>query len=218
MNIGFYISGKSNRLFKFLKQANSAVIQMIKVVISDYEMENGLQALLENLKIHYVVYEYKHLAGKDNKEKNRTFSNHMKQELDAYVIDYCFSFGKHLLSGELLEAYQYRLINFHPALLPMYPGTRSIDQAVDHGNTFLVGNTAHFIDSGMDTGIIIMQSAIPLQAFLFEKDYDVVLDMQIEMLNQLIQVLVEERLTVEDGRTFIKGADYSRGAIYPRIE
>lgn len=217
MNLGFYISGKSNRLFKFLKQADSTVIRMIKVVISDYAIDNALQTLLEKAGIQCAVYEYKQLTGNGNKEKNRTLSDCMKHELDAYAIDYCFSFGSHLLSGELLEAYKYRLINFHPAILPMYPGVNAIDQAVAHGNTFLVGNTAHFIDSGMDTGIIIMQSVMPLQAFLYEKDYDVILDMQIEMLNLLIDILTENRLHVRDGRAIIDGAMYTKGVIFPAI-
>ncbi|MCH5270272.1 MAG: hypothetical protein J1E83_05930 [Lachnospiraceae bacterium] len=117
----------------------------------------------------------------------------------------------------MLERYEYRLINFHPALLPLYPGSKAIDQAVKQGNTLLVGNTAHFIDSGMDTGTVIMQSVIPLQAFLDSNDYDSVLDLQIDMLNKLIYILVNDRLEIINGRVHIQGADYARSAIYPYI-
>lgn len=47
----------------------------------------------------------------------------------------------------------------------MFPGIKAIDQASDYGNVLLVGNTAHFIDSGVDTGPIIMQSVIPIMNF-----------------------------------------------------
>lgn len=217
MNIGFYVSGKSNRLFKFLNQADEKIISSIKIVVSEYEIENELKGILKQKKIAYSVYEYKELPGNNNKEKNLELSNHIMEELDKNDIDYCFSFGRHLLSGELLKKYNHRLINFHPALLPMYPGGKAIDQAVEHGNTFLVGNTAHFIDAGMDTGVIIMQSVIPLQAFLAEKDYNVVLDIQIDMLNKLMEVLADGRLSMKNGRAIIEGADYMRSSIFPKV-
>lgn len=99
----------------------------------------------------------------------------------------------------------------------MFPGVKSIDQAVNYGNVLLVGNTAHFIDAGMDTGKIIMQSVIPVKHFLDTQDYDVVLDLQIEMLHKLIHVIDDNRLHVIYDRVIIDGADYSRNVIFPEI-
>lgn len=97
-------------------------------------------------------------------KKNLELSNNLLQVLREYEIDYCFSFGAHILKGKLLEEYENRIINFHPSLLPAYPGIKSIDRAIaDKVN--LLGNTVHFIDAGMDTGPIIMQSVIPSVAF-----------------------------------------------------
>ena len=144
-------------------------------------------------------------------------SNFILERLEKNTIDYMFSFGSHILSGELLERYSYKLINFHPAILPMFPGVKSIDQAVNYGNVLLVGNTAHFIDAGMDTGKIIMQSVIPVKHFLDTQDYDVVLDLQIEMLNKLIRVIDDNRLRVINDKVIIDGADYSRNVIFPEI-
>lgn len=142
-------------------------------------------------------------------------SDFILEKLVEHGIDYCISFGSHILSGDLLKQYENKLINFHPAILPMFPGVKSIDQAVDHGNVLLVGNTAHFIDSGMDTGPIIMQSVIPLKAFRDTKDYDIVLDLQIEMLNKLLKVLEGNRLHFVNGYPVIEGADYNRNMIFP---
>ncbi len=48
----------------------------------------------------------------------------------------------------------------------------------------------NIVDKGVDTGPIIMQSVIPLQAFSdTNDDYDVILDLQITMLNQIIEIL-----------------------------
>lgn len=215
MRYAFYISGRSGRLFKFLKQANMEFIKKeIKLVISDAQIDEKLQVILTKCGISAEIIEDKKLEG-DRKKKNRLISDFMLKKLIVYEIDYCISFGSHILSGDLLKKYKNKLINFHPAILPMFPGIKSIDQAVDHGNVLLVGNTAHFIDSGMDTGMVIMQSVIPLKAFRNTRDYDIVLDLQIEMLNKLLKVLDEGRLQIINGVPTINGADYMKSVIFP---
>lgn len=212
----FYISHRSGRLYKFINQASTEVLSQIKLVVSDYDIVDELKNLLLDKQIPFVIINYPELAGDTNIIKNSELSDKMLELFEEYNIDYMFSFGSHILSGELLKKYENRLINFHPSILPMFPGKNSIDQAVNHGNTFLIGNTAHLMDEGMDTGKIIMQSVIPIQAFLEGNDYDVVLDIQIDMLNKLIYVLNEDRLIV-DGKAIIKGANYNKGVIFPEI-
>src|SRR4051812_37601106 len=65
----------------------------------------------------------------------------------------------HLLTRGFIAAFAQRIINVHPALLPAFPGMRSIEQAVEHG-VRVAGVTVHFIDDGVDTGPIILQRAI----------------------------------------------------------
>ncbi len=215
MKYGFYISGKSSRLLKFLQQATIDDISSIKIVISDYKINESFKDLLTDYQIDCVVLNYLELDGSSNKEKNLILSDKIQKILMDYKIDYCFSLGSHLLGGELLENYKNRLINLHPAILPMFPGLKAVDQAAEKDNIFVVGNTAHFIDEGMDTGMIIMQSVIPLKLFLDTKDYDVILDMQVEMLNRLFKILNRDALRIENGRVVINGADYSKGYIFP---
>ena len=151
MNYGFYISKKSSRLTKFLKQEGNLFAKDLKIVISDYPVDPKQKKQFLDFGLEVIEYDYKILPGEHNKEKNLELSNRIMRILDEYSIDYCISFGSHILAGELLEKYKYHLINFHPALLPMFPGRAAVDQAVEHGNVLLVGNTAHFIDDGMDT-------------------------------------------------------------------
>lgn len=216
MNYAFYISGRSGRLFKFLKQADTALLRGggVKLVVSDALIEEQLKTFLIEYDITTAIIDDKKLDG-DRKKKNRLISDFILEKLTEYDIDYCFSFGSHILSGELLKSYENKLINFHPAILPMFPGRKSIDQAEEHGNILLVGNTAHFIDSGMDTGPIIMQSVIPLKSFSDTNDYNIVLDLQIEMLNKLLNILESNRLHFVKGMPFIDGADYNKSMIFP---
>jgi phosphoribosylglycinamide formyltransferase-1 len=66
-----------------------------------------------------------------------------------------------LVTPEILERFPTRVINLHPALLPSFPGTRGIEEALRHG-VKVTGVTVHFVDAGMDTGPIIRQEALPV--------------------------------------------------------
>lgn len=215
MRYAFYVSGKSGRLKKYLQKGKN--IEKIALVVSEYPIENELKKILDDNNIFYINSEYEKL-GECNLERNRAFSDFLLANLIAYKCDYCFSFGTHILSGKLLDVYRNRIINFHPSILPMFPGNKSIDKAVESRKCFLLGNSAHFIDEGVDSGPIILQSIIPINAFLQTRDYDIVLDLQLEMLNQIIMLLEEDRISVEGHVVNIKSADYSWNCIFPKVE
>jgi phosphoribosylglycinamide formyltransferase 1 len=66
-----------------------------------------------------------------------------------------------LLSVEFLAGFPDRVINVHPALLPAFPGLNAIQQALDYG-VKVFGVTVHFVDSGVDSGPVILQRALEL--------------------------------------------------------
>jgi phosphoribosylglycinamide formyltransferase-1 len=66
-----------------------------------------------------------------------------------------------LLSPGFLERFPSRVVNVHPALLPAFPGIRSVEQALAYG-VKVFGVTVHFVDQGIDTGPIILQRAAEL--------------------------------------------------------
>lgn len=66
-----------------------------------------------------------------------------------------------LISDEFLAAFPGRIMNIHPALLPAFPGLNAQQQAIKHGAR-ISGCTVHFVDSGVDTGPIIIQAAVPV--------------------------------------------------------
>jgi phosphoribosylglycinamide formyltransferase 1 len=67
-----------------------------------------------------------------------------------------------IVAPSLLKAFPYRVINLHPALLPAFPGTHSIADAVRYG-VKVTGVTVHFVDPGVDTGPIIAQEAVVVE-------------------------------------------------------
>ena len=67
-----------------------------------------------------------------------------------------------VLTPEFLSAFQGRIINIHPSLLPSFPGVEATKQALDYG-VKLTGCTVHFVDQGVDSGKIIAQRAVPVE-------------------------------------------------------
>jgi phosphoribosylglycinamide formyltransferase-1 len=66
-----------------------------------------------------------------------------------------------ILSDGFLDRFPDAVINVHPSLLPAFPGLRAIEQALSYG-VKVFGVTVHFVDSGVDTGPVILQRAIEL--------------------------------------------------------
>jgi len=75
----------------------------------------------------------------------------------------CLAGFMRLLTPVFVRVWQGRLMNIHPSLLPAFPGLHAQRQALDHGVT-VAGATVHFVDEGVDTGPIVLQAAVPVQA------------------------------------------------------
>jgi phosphoribosylglycinamide formyltransferase 1 len=61
-----------------------------------------------------------------------------------------------LLTPVFLQAFPWRVVNIHPALLPAFPGVDAQQQAIDYG-VKVTGCTVHLVDEGTDTGPILAQ-------------------------------------------------------------
>lgn len=103
----------------------------------------------------------------------------------------------------LLEAFPNRVLNIHPALLPSFPGTAAWKQALDYGAK-VAGCTVHFVDSGTDTGPIIVQKSVPV----LENDTPESLHARIQQQEhqaypEALQLVAEGRVTVRGRRVVI---------------
>lgn len=62
----------------------------------------------------------------------------------------------------LLTIYPQRVVNTHPSLLPAFPGVDAVGEALAYG-VKIAGVTVHLVDSGVDTGPVIAQAAVPVE-------------------------------------------------------
>jgi phosphoribosylglycinamide formyltransferase-1 len=65
----------------------------------------------------------------------------------------------HLLTPSFLERFPGRVINVHPSLLPTFPGTNAVRDALEAG-VAETGVTVHVVDEGIDTGRVIAQEPV----------------------------------------------------------
>ncbi len=212
LRFAFYVSGNASRLVKIIEQY-PVIIENTYVVINDEAPNEKLGNLLKALSVEYIEYIYKE-KGLEGDEKNIYTSNLLLEKFKEFNIDFSFCFGGRILKGELLELYKNRIINFHPAILPMFPGVKSIDQSIS-ANAFLLGNTAHFVDAGIDTGPIIMQSILQCQIY---SNYEDVLGLQLPMIYQIYCWLIENRICLEGNKVIIEKAKYNQATFYPQLE
>ena len=85
---------------------------------------------------------------------------HMIAALEARAVGLvCLAGYMRLLSGAFIAHFGGRLLNVHPSLLPAFPGLHPQRQALECG-VRIAGATVHFVDEGVDTGPIVLQSAV----------------------------------------------------------
>ena len=74
----------------------------------------------------------------------------------------CLAGFMRILSPEFIKKYKNCILNNHPAILPAFPGLDAQKQAIDYGVKYS-GCTVHFVDDGIDTGPILVQSMIQIK-------------------------------------------------------
>jgi len=109
-----------------------------------------------------------------------------------------------VLKGNFLEAFEGRIVNIHPSLLPSFPGLEGWKQALDHG-VKVTGCTVHFVDAGVDSGAIIGQQSVPV----LDQDTPESLHQRIhaaehELYPRCVAALARGELTVHGRRVVLK--------------
>ena len=145
------------------------------------------------------------LIKQDDFASKGDFENRIIQRLEEAKIDLIVLAGfMRILSRELVQKFNLKILNIHPSLLPSFKGTQGIKDAFDYG-VKIAGVTVHFVDSEMDHGPIILQAAVKID----EQDTEESLEKKIHKIEhklypQAIRLFCEGRLEVRDRRVRIK--------------
>jgi phosphoribosylglycinamide formyltransferase-1 len=129
----------------------------VAVVLSDVEGA-GILAHARDRKIPAQFIPPGKFRTKLDEEAERAFVN----ALQVAKVDLIVLAGfMRVLKGDFLRAFEGRIVNIHPSLLPSFPGLAAWKQALDHG-VKVTGCTVHFVDAGVDCGPIIGQQTVPV--------------------------------------------------------
>lgn len=168
----------------------------IAVVVSDKKKARGLERAREfNLNAFFVSA--KKLQPKEAYERK------IVEILKEHKVDLvCLAGYMRIVGKTLLNTYNGRIMNIHPALLPSFPGLHAQQQALEHG-VKISGCTVHFVDEGVDTGPIIIQKAVEVK----ENDTEETLSQRIlkeehKIYSQAITLFFKNRLKI-NGRNVI---------------
>ncbi len=93
-----------------------------------------------------------------------TWDRALTQAVGAFDPDLVLCAGfMRILGPAFLAAYEGRTVNTHPSLLPAFPGAHAVRDAVEYG-VQVTGCTVHLVDSGVDTGPVLAQAAVDVEA------------------------------------------------------
>jgi phosphoribosylglycinamide formyltransferase 1 len=103
-----------------------------------------------------------------------------------------------IIGPELVGAFRGRMLNVHPALLPSFPGTQAVADALDWG-VKVTGVTVHFVDEEVDHGPVVFQEAIEV---LPDDDWHALEARVHEVEHRLFPAAVK---ALADGRLVVEG-------------
>ncbi len=159
--LGILISGRGSNMTAILKAIKAGKIHAVPaVVISNKPDAQGLKiaesfgvptAVIQSRNFHGSRDEYDHLIEAELKKHGVGVRNGIV----------CLAGFMRILGSKFVKRHKNKILNIHPALLPAFPGMDAQKQAIKYGAKFS-GCTVHFVDSGVDTGPIILQSIVSI--------------------------------------------------------
>ena len=158
LRLGVLGSGKGSN-FVAIAQAiqNGSVPAEVALVVSDVANAGILQHAQERgLPARFIS------PGAFRTKLDPTAEANFIQALQDAQVDLVVLAGfMRILKGDFLRAFEGRVVNIHPSLLPSFPGLEAWKQALNYG-VKVTGCTVHWVDQGVDTGPILAQQAVPV--------------------------------------------------------
>lgn len=154
--VAFLVSGSGTNMENLIKRIKTGEVCADPVMV--ISNKPGVKALEKAvaLGVKTIVIDHKVYADRT------AFDMALSECLEEHQIGVIVLAGfMRVLTPDFVRKYYGRLINIHPALLPAFPGAHAIKDAWD-AKVKETGVTVHFVDSGVDTGPVILQRKVPI--------------------------------------------------------
>jgi phosphoribosylglycinamide formyltransferase 1 len=189
--VGVLISGRGRNLSALISAKIDAPYQ-IGLVISNIAGADGLNRAAD-AGIPALTIPHK---GKSRE----SFDTELDRALRAAKIDIvCLAGFMRILSDGFTRAWEGKLINIHPSLLPAYKGIRVHERVIEAGET-QSGASVHFVVPELDAGPVIAQASVPVHPDdTPETLAGRVLDVELQLYPAALRLLAGGKVRLERG-------------------
>lgn len=203
--IAVFASGRGSNFQAILNKINNGTIPAIVSLCVTNNPNAGVLAVASDNNIPARVFlprEYPDAAA---------YNDAILDELKSREIEYIVLAGYLKLIGrQIVEEFDNRIINIHPALLPAFGGKgmygHHVHDAVFQSGVRLSGATVHLVNTEYDAGPIVLQESVDISTARSAEDIAaMVLKIEHKIFPAAVKLMVEGRLKVSGKRVSISG-------------
>ncbi len=203
--IAVFASGRGSNFLAILKKIQTGYIPAKIALCITNNPDAGIISIAEANDVPVRIFIPKEFT--DAKQ----FNDVILSELKATKVDYIILAGYLKLIGtQIVEQFENRIINIHPALLPSFGGKgmygHHVHEAVFSRGVKLSGATVHLVNSEFDDGPIVMQKSVDITAVQSPEEIAAkVLEIEHEIFSEAVKLMVENKLQLSGNRVEILG-------------
>ncbi len=198
LRLGVLVSGSGTNLEAIVRACEAGEVPArVVVVVSNSAGAYALKRAADH-GIEGVFVDPREFASRD------AYDRALVELLEERGVELVALAGYMLLAGPaLVGAFRGRILNIHPALLPSFPGTHGVADALAYG-VKVSGVTVHFVDEGLDTGPVILQEAVEVREDDDESSlHQRIHEAEYRLYPLAIRYFAEGRLSIEGRRVRI---------------
>lgn len=203
MKIAVFVSGRGSNLNAILNCSDLKNLIEIVAVISDKKDCKAFKIANEFGIATFILGDGEGKISQQNLAA--TFNN---LEVEFIVLAGYLK----LIPDEVIEYFENRIINIHPALLPSFGGKGmygiNVHRAVFESSAKVSGATVHFVDCSYDTGKIISQKCVDISNVKSPEEIaEKVLEIEHQLLPEVIKAFAQNKIKIESKRVRIISED-----------
>ncbi len=155
-SLGILLSGRGSNMQAIVRACESGELPATVAIVVSNRIDAAGVAWTRERGIECRVLPHRDYEGRD--AHDRAIVDELREAGVEWV---CLAGYMRLLSPVFVTAFHNRILNIHPSLLPSFPGLDAQAQAHGHGVRW-TGCTVHLVDTELDHGPIVEQTAVPV--------------------------------------------------------
>lgn len=199
MRVAILASGNGSNFQSIIDAASRDELPNCNIILLIANKEEAYA--IERAKKHKINYKIIESYNKKREEFDQEVLDVLRENNIEIIVLAGFM---RILSKAFIEEYKNKIINIHPSLLPSFPGAHAHRDAIRAGAKES-GCTVHIVDEGVDTGPIIMQQSVTVDA---NDDEDTlaskILPLEHYIFPKALHLLTSGKLEINKGKVIIK--------------